>query len=79
MPVPKLPHLSGNEVIKALSKAGFAPVRQKGSHVILRKSTSEGEKALVVPLHREIDIDTLLEIIRQSGLKRDAFLALMKK
>jgi predicted RNA binding protein YcfA (HicA-like mRNA interferase family) len=75
--MPKLPHLSGKEVIKALSKAGFNPVRQKGSHVILVKPSPEGERALVVPLHREIDVGTLLEIIRQAGLKRDAFLKLL--
>jgi len=30
----KLPRLSGKDVIKVLSKAGFLAVRQKGSHVI---------------------------------------------
>ena len=75
--MPKLPHLSGKEVIKALSKIGFNPARQKGSHVILVKSSPEGDKGLVVPLHKEIDVGTLLEIIRQAGLKRDEFLALL--
>lgn len=70
----KLPRLSGREVIKILSKTGFMPVRQKGSHVILKKETESGVKALVVPLHSEIDRGTLLEIIRQAGLKREEFL-----
>lgn len=70
----KLPILSGKEVIKALSKAGFSSVRQKGSHVIMTKETVEGKIALVVPLHKEIDKGTLLEIIRQSKLSRDGFL-----
>ena len=39
----KLPHLSGKEVIKALSKVGFQSARQRGSHVILVKQT-ENEK-----------------------------------
>jgi len=35
--MPKLPVLSGEEFVRALQKAGFAVVRQKGSHVSLRK------------------------------------------
>ena len=72
----KLPRLSGKEVIKILAKIGFIPVRQKGSHVILKKQTDAGARALVVPLHDEIDRGTLLEIIRQAGLKREKFLEL---
>lgn len=73
----KLPRLSGKEVIKVLSKAGFMPVRQKGSHVILKKESGSGTKATVVPLHKEIDRGTLLEIIRQTGLKKDEFMNLL--
>ena len=75
--MPKLPRLSGKEVIKALSKAGFQTARQKGSHVILVKRTEQGKKAVVVPNHKEIDIGTLIEIIRQAGLKREEFLELL--
>mgnify|MGYP001557993434 CR=1 FL=1 len=73
----KLPHLSGKEVIKALSKIGFQIVRQKGSHIILVKETNESKKAVVVPNHKEIDVGTLIEIIRQAGLKRDEFMKLL--
>ena len=71
----KLPRISGKELIKILSKIGFQPIRQRGSHVILVKETSEGNKSTVVPLHKEIDKGTLLEIIRQVGLKRDEFIS----
>lgn len=73
----KLPRLSGKEIIKALSKVGFVPIRQRGSHVILIKENSEGKKSTVVPLHSEVDKGTLLEIIRQSGLKREEFMQLL--
>lgn len=69
----KLPVLSGLEVIKALRKVGFEPVRQKGSHVVLVKRAPNSKRALVVPNHKEIDPGTLLEIIRQAGLKREEF------
>jgi len=72
----KLPRLSGKEVIKMLSKVGFQTVRQKGSHVILVKETADGKRSTVVPLHKEVDKGTLLEIIRQAGLKKEEFIDL---
>jgi len=75
----KLPVLSGREVIKILKKAGWTPARQKGSHIILVKHTPEGKKGVVVPNHREVDVGTLSEIIRQAGLTRKEFLELVKK
>ena len=73
----KLPRLSGKEVIKALSKVGFAIARQKGSHIILTKQIDSGKKAVVVPNHKEVDKGTLLEIIRQSGLTKEEFTGLI--
>lgn len=73
----KLPRLSGKEVIKALSKVGFVSVRQRGSHVIMIKETEQGKRSTVVPVHPEVDMGTLLEIIRQAGLTREEFLDLL--
>jgi predicted RNA binding protein YcfA (HicA-like mRNA interferase family) len=73
----KLPRLSGKEVIKILSKVGFVSARQKGSHVILKKKTENETMTTVVPLHKEVDRGTLLEIIRQAGLQRRQFLELV--
>lgn len=70
----KLPRLSGLEVLKILKKAGFETRRQKGSHVILVKESKEKNFVTVVPLHKEIDKGTLLEIIRQTGLTKEKFL-----
>ena len=75
--MPKLPRLSGKEVIKSLSKIGFEIIRQKGSHVIMKKKTSEGEIATIVPNHKEIDKGTLIEIIRQAKLTRENFIDLL--
>ena len=52
-------------------------VRQKGSHIILKKEISDKIVAVVVPNHDELDKGTLLEIIRQAGLKREEFLELL--
>ena len=45
----------------------------------MKKQTNEGEIGLVVPMHKEIDKGTLLEIIRQSKLTREDFLKLILK
>ena len=57
---------SGLEVIRALERLGFAQVRQRGSHVVLKRQTPEGEIGCVVPLHRELAIGTLRGILKQT-------------
>ncbi len=49
----KLPLISGKECIKALGKAGFYVLRQRGSHLILRRDEPFAE--VVVPNHQELD------------------------
>ncbi|ODS36866.1 hypothetical protein BEH94_02110 [Candidatus Altiarchaeales archaeon WOR_SM1_SCG] len=76
----KLPVLSGREVIKALRKAGFTVVGQKGSHIRVKRKAIEGvdrTRMTIVPNHKEIDRGTLGEIIRQAGLTRDEFMDLL--
>jgi hypothetical protein len=36
--VPKLPRIKPSEVIRVLQRLGFVQVRQRGSHVILKKT-----------------------------------------
>ena len=75
--MPKLPVLSGHKVIKALKKAGWEQKRIRGSHVILAKVIDNHKIGIVVPLHKEVDKGTLIEIIRQARLKREEFLELL--
>ena len=53
--MPELPKISGKKAIKNFEKLGFSVVRQRGSHVILRK----GSKGCVIPLHKSLAIGTL--------------------
>jgi len=69
----KLRKLSGREVCAILSKHGFTEKRQKGSHVIMQKSTDGSTVTVPVPLHAELRIGTLLSIIRQSSVPRSEF------
>ncbi len=75
--MPKLPLVSGKELVAALKKAGFVEVRQKGSHVSLQKITHDTTYKTVVPLHRELAKGTLLDILHQTGLSREGLLELL--
>jgi predicted RNA binding protein YcfA (HicA-like mRNA interferase family) len=72
--MPKLTRLSGEEMIRRLEKLGFQRVRQRGSHVILKKQTSKGDIGCVVPLHKELAIGTLHGILKQANLSVEEFI-----
>lgn len=76
--MPKLPVLSGREVIRALQKVGFLIHHQTGSHVIL-KQTDLPHLRLSVPDHKVIKRGLLRAIIREAGLTREQFELLLKK
>lgn len=69
--MPKLPRISGEQAIRALERLGFARVRQRGSHVVLKKQTAEGDVGCAVPLHHELAPGTLHSILRQAGVTVD--------
>jgi len=72
--MPKLQRVSGDKAITALEHLGFKRVRQRGSHVILKKETAEGTIGCVVPLHRELAIGTLRGILRQAKVTVEEFI-----
>ena len=67
--MPRLPVVSGRQVVRALEKLGFVEVRQRGSHVVMRN----GARGTAVPLHREIATGTLSAILRQCELTEAQF------
>jgi predicted RNA binding protein YcfA (HicA-like mRNA interferase family) len=73
--MPKLNRVSGQEAVRALERLGFVQVRQRGSHVVLKRQTPEGEIGCVVPLHRELAIGTLHSILRQAGVTPEEFIS----
>ncbi|MEM2941861.1 MAG: type II toxin-antitoxin system HicA family toxin [Candidatus Bathyarchaeia archaeon] len=66
--------MSWRDVLRALQKVGFRPVRQRGSHILL----SDNGNIVVIPRHDEIKPGTLLSIIDQAKLTREEFLKLIK-
>jgi predicted RNA binding protein YcfA (HicA-like mRNA interferase family) len=72
--MPRLRRVSGQQAIRALERLGFEQVRQRGSHVVLRKESPEGAVGCVVPLHRELAIGTMRGILRQAGVSPEEFM-----
>jgi predicted RNA binding protein YcfA (HicA-like mRNA interferase family) len=73
----KLPAISGKQLLSALKKAGFEEVRQKVSHVALRRITPEKTFRTIIPLHRELAKGTLRDILKQSGVTKDELVKLL--
>ena len=71
----RLPGISGQECVAALSKVGFYVRRRESSHLILRRD--EPFAQVVVPDHRDLDRGTLRGIIRQAGLTAAEFIQLL--
>ncbi len=72
---PKLPHLSGKEIVKTLEDLGFVVARRKGSHIVLRR----GSRGCVIPNHKEVKTGTLAGLLRQAGVDNEDFLKARKK
>lgn len=73
----RLARLSGEKVIRALRRAGFSELRQRGSHVILQHSDG---RTTVVPVHKRETIGPglLRKILRDIELTPEEFENLLK-
>jgi predicted RNA binding protein YcfA (HicA-like mRNA interferase family) len=73
----KVPNLPYERVIKALQRAGWVVVRQKGSHIRQQKHTAEETLKIIVPAHRPIKRSTLAHILKQAKISVDEFIELV--
>jgi predicted RNA binding protein YcfA (HicA-like mRNA interferase family) len=74
----RLPAISPEDCIKALTKAGFYISRQKGSHVQMRCDSPPPARTVPVPVGKKtLPRGTLSAIIRRAGLTREEFLDLL--
>jgi predicted RNA binding protein YcfA (HicA-like mRNA interferase family) len=74
--VGKLSNISGGEAAKAFQKAGWRPVGQVGSHLVMTKP--DFRVNLSIPQHKELSVGTLRVLIRNAGMTVDEFLELLK-
>jgi predicted RNA binding protein YcfA (HicA-like mRNA interferase family) len=73
--MPKLPHVSGADIQRALQRLGFQKVRQSGSHVVMKREA----KGCVVPMHDEVKIGTLAGLLRQAEVSAEEFMLALRK
>ena len=75
---PKLPSVTGAEVVRALEHSGIVVDRQRGSHVTLKHPRTR--RAATVPVHagRDVPRGTSLGILEDAGMTRREFVALLK-
>ena len=66
--MPRLPQVSGRSVVRLLLSLGYEVVRQKGSHIRLRKASQLGEHNLTVPDHDVLAKGTLHDILTRVSL-----------
>jgi len=67
----KLPrNVSGTQLQAALRRLGYAPVRQRGSHVRITTQV-KGEHHEVIPLHAAIRVKALSSILKSVGRHHD--------
>ncbi|WP_026223650.1 type II toxin-antitoxin system HicA family toxin [Methylosarcina fibrata] len=67
--MPKLPVVSGADVVRTLQRLGFVIARQRGSHIVMRR----GSSGCVVPNHVELKAGTLSGVLKQAGVSVDEF------
>jgi predicted RNA binding protein YcfA (HicA-like mRNA interferase family) len=68
--IPSLPYY---KIIRALQRAGWTVVRQKGSHIRLQKRVSDEVMKITVPSHRPVKRTTLAHILKQAGISPEEF------
>ncbi len=74
--MPPLPVVSGAGATRAFQRIGYEVDHQKGSHVVLRRTTPP-HRILVVPQHKELAKGTLRGLIRDAGLTVEQFVELL--
>jgi len=71
----RLANISGKKAVKAFQKAGWQPIGQVGSHLVMVKPGVRVN--LSIPQHKELSVGTLRALIRNAGLTVEEFLELL--
>lgn len=78
--MPKLPVVSGHQLLGVLTAICYQVRNKKGDHVTLGpKHTSNSDRAclLTVPMHKELKIGTLMTILARASLSKEEFVKLL--
>lgn len=72
--MPKIPPLSGKEIIKALTKIGYFTARQRSSHIRL---SCQNRRSITVPDYKVVSRGLIRKILRDAELSSEEFLKLL--
>jgi predicted RNA binding protein YcfA (HicA-like mRNA interferase family) len=72
--MPRLPIISGDQFVKAVSKVGYSWDHTEGCHMILLHPSG---RRLSVPRHAELGRGLLRALIRDADLSREEFIGLL--
>jgi predicted RNA binding protein YcfA (HicA-like mRNA interferase family) len=72
--MPRLPIISGDQFVKAVSKIGYSWDHTEGSHMILLHPSGW---RLSVPRHAELGRGLLRALVRDADLSREEFISLL--
>lgn len=76
--MPKLPVVSGDKVVRALTRVGYVFRKQVGSHVTMKHPETGVKVAVPVHAGRDVPVGTLRRIIRDAGLSVQEFRRLLR-
>jgi predicted RNA binding protein YcfA (HicA-like mRNA interferase family) len=75
--MPRLPRVTGREVLTALRRGGWRIVRQDGSHVRLHHPTRQSKVTVAVHAGDVVKPGTLKGVLDQAGLTVEEFVELL--
>ncbi len=73
--MPRLPILSGREMVRILSTIGYKEVRRQSSHIRLSHSS---KKSITIPDYKDIGRGLLRKILRDAEITPQEFEELLK-
>jgi predicted RNA binding protein YcfA (HicA-like mRNA interferase family) len=75
--IDELPRIEGRELVRALKKAGFVEVRQRGSHLHLYREADGKRTTIRIHAGRTIPLGTLGAVLRDIGIDAAELRALL--
>lgn len=70
----KVPSENYDRIVAALTRLGFAVIRQRGSHIRLERTMAGQTRRITVPAHRPVKRSTLSRLLKQAEVTLDDFL-----
>ncbi len=70
----KVPSENYDRIVAALTRLGFAVIRQRGSHIRLERTMAGRTLRITVPAHRPVKRSTLSRLLKQAETSLEEFL-----